>query len=109
MPPQGCNYGEFGIGECVESVDPDLADATQAFGCDPGMVPSGRMQSAVRLCEDCAARTGAILVSLGDEGSAKVPASLGSVRIGRRTTLKTGCRSARWWKTRNENARLRAS
>jgi hypothetical protein len=38
--------------------------AVQRYGCDPGMVPAGELDVAVRLCRDCAAKTGAIVVDV---------------------------------------------
>lgn len=32
--------------------------AAQEMGCDPGMVPVGEFTVAIRLCRDCAAKTG---------------------------------------------------
>ena len=40
--------------------------AEQEIGCDPGMVPVGRLDFAVRLCRDCAAKTGATVAELAD-------------------------------------------
>jgi hypothetical protein len=49
----------------VAGLDQETATATfqvfaeQDLGCDPGMVPVGRVEMGVRLCRECAWRTGA--------------------------------------------------
>jgi hypothetical protein len=41
--------------------------AEEEMGCLPGKVPVGRFDFAVRLCRDCAARTGAAVGDVTDE------------------------------------------
>ena len=36
--------------------------AEQDYGCDPGRIPAGVVTAGVRLCGDCAAKTGARVV-----------------------------------------------
>lgn len=43
--------------------------AGQEMGCDPGMVPVGRMTVGVRLCRECAAKTGTTVSEIGDDGA----------------------------------------
>jgi hypothetical protein len=52
----------------------DQADATFLYycehelGCEPGLVPDGRFRHGFRLCRDCATRTGAKVVAVGEAG-----------------------------------------
>ena len=49
--------------------------AEQDLGCDPGMVPDGRFVFGHRLCRECARKTGAKVVELGESGPAYVQPS----------------------------------
>jgi hypothetical protein len=40
--------------------------AEQEMGCDPGMVPAGRMDICIRLCRECAAKNGVVVAELKD-------------------------------------------
>jgi phage tail sheath gpL-like len=42
------------------------AFAEQELGCDPGTVPTGQVTHAVRLCTDCAQRTGTTVAPVPD-------------------------------------------
>lgn len=53
---------QLGLGE-EKAVDTLFALAELLHGCDPGVVPEGRHEWAMRLCSDCAATTG---VKVGD-------------------------------------------
>jgi hypothetical protein len=44
-----------------------LVAAEQEQGCDPGKVPADPYQSAIRLCRECADRTGAKIGKLDDD------------------------------------------
>ena len=41
----------------------------QELGCDPGTVPAGRFTLAIRVCRDCAAKTGAKVIELWESGT----------------------------------------
>jgi hypothetical protein len=43
--------------------------AREEFGCDPGMVPAGRIDCGFRLCRACATRTGAHVSAPGELAS----------------------------------------
>ncbi len=43
--------------------------AQEVYGCDPGMVPAGRITPGIRLCRECATKNGvpaAALIALAD-------------------------------------------
>jgi hypothetical protein len=42
--------------------------AEEELGCEPGMVPAGRIAFTFRLCRDCARRTGVDVTELGERG-----------------------------------------
>jgi hypothetical protein len=82
----GCLKGDVSTGFALEGeaewimvtmhklagITQDQAIATfhvmaEEMGCDPGMVPSGRVTVLVRVCRTCARKTGATVHELADE------------------------------------------
>jgi hypothetical protein len=47
-----------------EAQDTFLVIAEQEMGCEPGTVPKGTVTTAIRLCPDCASKTGTKIGSL---------------------------------------------
>jgi len=66
--------GEFHIAVLAQYADMSLDEANStvtyfcedAMGCQPGHIPGGVFDVGFRLCEECAAKTGAIVAVLAD-------------------------------------------